>query len=128
MNAIKKFFNQYQSLSVVAKATLWLMVCSILQRAFSLITVPVFSRLMSVEQYGQFSAYSSWTGLFSVLTTMKLDGAVFNKGMSQYKAERDSYTSTMQTVTLAAALVLCLLYVFFSSFFSFRLFSSRSPR
>ena len=118
MNAIKKFFNQYQSLSVVAKATLWLMVCSILQRAFSLITVPVFSRLMSVEQYGQFSAYSSWTGLFSVLTTMKLDGAVFNKGMSQYKAERDSYTSTMQTVTLAAALVLCLLYVFFSSFFS----------
>ena len=58
---------KYQQLPVTVKVTMWFMVCSILQKAISLITVPVFTRLLSTEQYGQYSIYNSWLQIFMIV-------------------------------------------------------------
>ena len=44
--------SKYRSLSVQAKAALWFTICSFLQKGISFITVPIFTRLMSTEEYG----------------------------------------------------------------------------
>lgn len=54
---------------------------------------------MTTEQYGQFNVYNSWLQIFTIITTLRLNYAVFNKGMSKYKDDRDAYTSTMQSLT-----------------------------
>ena len=43
--------SKYRSLSVQAKAALWFTICSFLQKGISFITVPIFTRLMSTEEY-----------------------------------------------------------------------------
>lgn len=68
---------------------------------------------MTTEQYGQFSVYSSWLQVIAIFTTLRLNSAVFNKGMSKYKNDRDSYTATMQTVTLFSTLMCFLIYFVF---------------
>lgn len=110
--------RKYNGLSIVAKASLWFIFCSILQRGISLITTPIFTRLMSTEQYGQYSIYNSWLQIFTIFTTLRLNGAVFNKGMSKYKSERDAYVSTMQTVTSLLTVVAFIIYLIFHDFFN----------
>ena len=105
--------KRYNSVSIVAKATLWFVVCSILQKGIAVITTPIFTRLMSPEQYGQFSIYTSWLSIFTIITTLRLNGAVFNKGMSKFKDDRDTYTSTMQFVTLLMAVIAFCVYLIF---------------
>lgn len=108
--------RKYNDLSIVAKASLWFIFCSILQRGISLITTPIFTRLMSTEQYGQYSIYNSWLQIFTIFTTLRLNGAVFNKGMSKYKSGRDAYTSTMQTVTSLLTVAAFIIYLIFHDF------------
>lgn len=110
---IKKVLKKYNNIPIAAKATLWFMFCSIVQKCISLVTTPIFTRLMSTEQYGQFSVYNSWLQIFTIATTLRLNYAVFNKGMSKYKEDRDGYTSTMQTLTFAITLVVFVIYLIF---------------
>lgn len=110
MNLLKK----YHSIPVQAKATLWFMFCTIMQRCVALLTTPIFTRLMPTEQYGQFTVYNSWVQVFTILTTLRLNWAVFAKGMSKYKDDRDGYTSTMQTLTLMITVAVFAVYLLFS--------------
>ena len=84
---------------VTAKAAFWFAVSGVVQRGISMLTMPIFTRLMSTEQYGLYSLYNSWLQVLTVITTLRLSYAVFNKGMSKYPDDRDSYASTMQGVT-----------------------------
>lgn len=103
----------YDSISIVKKATIWFLVCSILQKGIAFLTTPIFTRLMTTEQYGQYSIYITWFQILTLLTSLRLDYAVFNKGMSKYEKEKDSYTSTMQTVTTIVTILLFIIYIIF---------------
>ena len=105
--------SKYTNLPVAAKATLWFMICSVLQKGISVITTPIFTRLMSTTQYGQFNIYNSWLQIITIATTLRLNYAVFNKGMSKFKERRDDYTSTMQSITFLLSLSCLLLYFIF---------------
>lgn len=102
---IKKYVNVLlgQDGSVVAKATAWFLVCSILQKCLRMITMPIFNRIMTVEEIGQFTNYTTWSEIIVILTTFRLDYGVFNKGMAKYSDHKNEYTSTMILTTTALA-------------------------
>ena len=110
---IKGILRKYNTIPIAAKATLWFMICSIIQKSISIITTPIFTRLMSTEQYGQFSVYNSWLQIFTIITTFRLNWAVFNKGMSKYKNNRDDYTVTMQSITTILTTIVLVIYLLF---------------
>lgn len=113
MKVIAQLYKKYSSMSLVAKASMWFVACGVLQRCVSLLTTPIFTRLLTTTQYGQFTVYNSWLNLFSIITTFRLDYAVFNKGMSKYPNERDQYTSVMQSATNLITLMAFMCYLIF---------------
>ena len=113
MNTIKKILKKYNDIPIAAKATIWFVFCSTLQKCISLITTPIFTRIMSTEQYGQVSVYNSWLQIFTIITTLRLNYAVFNKGMNKYKNDRDGYTSTMQSLTFIITGIVFVVYLIF---------------
>ena len=80
---ISKIISKYRSMHPAAKAAIWFTICSFMQKAMNIVTIPIFTRLMSTEQYGQFTVYRSWLEILTVLTTLRLNYSVFNKGMSE---------------------------------------------
>ncbi|MBO5320073.1 MAG: oligosaccharide flippase family protein [Ruminococcus sp.] len=110
---MKKILKKYNDIPIAGKATLWFVFCSTLQKCISLITTPIFTRLMTTEQYGQFGVYNSWLQIFTIITTFRLNYSVFNKGMSKYREDRDAYTSTMQTLTFVITLISLMIYLVF---------------
>ena len=46
---LKKMIKRYRSIPVAAKASLWFIFCSVLQKCVSMLTTPIFTRLMSTE-------------------------------------------------------------------------------
>ncbi len=52
---------------------------------FVFLTVPIFTRLLTTEQYGLLTVYQSWMAIISVFTTLNLSAGVFNNGMIKRK-------------------------------------------
>lgn len=100
-------------MSVVSRATVWFMVCSVIQKGISFLTTPIFTRMLTKEQYGLYSVYLSWLQIFTIITTFRLDYSVFNKGMSKYPDDRDGYTSSMLGVTTLITTVMLCIYLLF---------------
>ena len=76
-----KILIKYKSLPVQVKASFWFLICSFLQRGISVITVPIFTRLLSTSEYGQFSVFNSWMGIISIIVTLNLFCGVYQRGL-----------------------------------------------
>lgn len=55
------------STELALKAGLWYVISNFLVKALSFITTPIFARLMTAEQYGEFSNYASWLATLLIL-------------------------------------------------------------
>lgn len=109
-----KLLEYYTKMTVVKKATIWFLICSILQKGIAFLTTPIFTRLLTTEQYGQYSIYITWFQILTLITSFRLDYAVFNKGMSKYEKDKESYTSTMQILTMFFSLFFFIIYMIFN--------------
>lgn len=104
----KKYFN----LSVSVRAGFWYTVCSFIQKGISFITVPIFTRMLTTEQYGTVSVYYSWQGVLMIFCTLNLFYGVFNNGMVKYEKDRSAFLSSMQGVVTTLTLLLFVIYFF----------------
>ncbi|MFQ9335254.1 MAG: oligosaccharide flippase family protein [Collinsella aerofaciens] len=86
-------------MSLPVKAGLWFTLSAIIQRGLSVISMPIFTRLFSIDEYGSYSLYVTWVMLFSLVITLNMQQEVFNKGLSDHENERSEY-STSQAVGL----------------------------
>lgn len=110
---MSRLVEKYRKMSIPVKAGLWFTICNILQRGISIITVPIFTRILTTNQYGTYSLYISWFNIFSVFTSMNLYYGVFNKAMVKYKGDRDKYISSMQGLTITLCGIYFLVYILF---------------
>ena len=58
------------------KAGGWYIICNFIVKGLSVLTTPVFTRLLSSEDYGIVATYSSYTSLFAIIATLDLYSCV----------------------------------------------------
>ena len=108
---LNKLIQKYKSIPAAAKVSLWFAICSVIQKGISLITVPLFTRILTTEQYGEFSVYQSWFSIISIFATLNLSYGVFNNGMTKYPNDRNKYMSSMQGLSTVVTLLLFCVYL-----------------
>ena len=112
-NFKNSLLKEYNKMSTPAKAGMWFTICGFLQRGISFLTTPVFTRILTTEQYGIVSVYNTWVELISILCTLNLFYGGFNNGMRDYKDRRDEYVSAVQG--LITAVTVCWVVIYFVS-------------
>ncbi len=94
------------------------MICSVFQKGISFITVPIFTRMLTPEDFGLFNIFNSWSGIITVFATLNLSAGVFNNGMTKYPDKQIKYTSSMQGLSATITFVLFLLFLPFQNLVS----------
>lgn len=117
-NHIVKLINKYDHLSVAAKAGLWFTICGFVQKGINFITVPIFTRILTTDQYGVVSVFNSWEALLSVLCTLNLFSGGFNNGMLEYRDRRKEYISSIQGLITIITAAWIVIYLIGSSFWN----------
>ena len=69
--------EKYGALSLPVKASLWYTVCNVINKGLALLSTPIFTRIMTEEQYGTFSVFQSW---YSILIIWKAEND-YRKGL-----------------------------------------------
>lgn len=112
MNKLKK---KWESIPLTVKVSSAYAVCNILQRCISFITLPLFTRLLTTEQYGQVTIYQSWMGILSIFLTLNLAYGSFSTAMVKFEDDREGYISSVEGICVALSLVFLLIYLPFQN-------------
>lgn len=83
-----------------------------LQR-IAFLTTPIFTRLMSTEQYGQVTMYNSWLEIFTIFATLNLFYGVYNNALTKYSEDKEQVTSSMLGLCTTITLCVFVLYLCF---------------
>lgn len=107
---MKRIRNKIQSIPVGAKSAVVYTASSVFTRGLAIISVPVFTRLMTTEQIGVVNIYNSWYSLISAFATLSLTSGGFAVAMKEYSDKRDEYESSILTLTSIVAFIIALVY------------------
>ena len=110
---VKKMITKYKKMSIQAKTAIWFTICSLVQKGISFITIPIFTRIMSTNDYGTYNLYLSWFQIFTIITSLYLYYGVLNSAMIKYDKERDAFISSMQFLTTIISVIVLILYILF---------------
>ena len=106
MNVIKN----YKNISVEVKASIAYTFCSILTKCISLITLPIFTRIMTKEEFGLSTVYTSFSSIVVIFISLQLPYGSFSKAMIKYKDDRMGYASTVCSIST----ILTMMYIIIS--------------
>lgn len=107
----KRKSTKLEGYSQQVKASSVYMVCNIIQRGLAFFTIPIFSRIMTQEEMGVSTVYSSTMALLIIFTSLQLPYGSLNKAMVKYENDRDGYISSCNGIF--TLLTLCYFAVYF---------------
>ena len=108
--------RKFTALRVPAKATVWYIGSSAAARIIGALSSPIFTRLLSAEEFGLFPLYSSWIGVLSVLVTLEITGNVIYRGFQEHEDEKDEFATATLGLIGALFVGFCALYFAFYRF------------
>lgn len=106
-----KLINKYKEMSVPMKAAFWYTICNFINKGISLLSTPIFTRIMTEEQYGTFSIFQSWFNILIIFTSLNIYLSSYTKGLIAYEKEQKKFTSSMLSLTTLITLIFFVVYI-----------------
>ena len=72
----------------------WYTVTNFFVKGISFLTIPIFTRILTTEDYGIVSLYLTWVSLFSVFISLDLSWSV-QRGKFEFKKDFDNSISSV---------------------------------
>lgn len=99
---------------IVAKSGIWYAISNILVKATAFLTTPLFTRLLTQEQYGEYSNIASWVTILTVITGFDAYTTVI-RSKHDFDSDMDTYVSSVYIMNITVTImVFCLIYVFWN--------------
>lgn len=113
-----QILNRYRNLSEPLKASVWFAICSFMQKGIQFITAPIFTRLLSPDDYGITNVYNSWFQIIIIFASLSLFNGVFNVGMIKFEGNQYKYMACSQGISMVATVVCFFIYIMFHDFWN----------
>lgn len=96
---IRKIQDKIKNLPLGIKAGIWFVILQYVQQAIVIIATPIFTRILTTEDYGLVNIYNTWQSILNIILTLKLSASIYQLQMVEYKDDRDNLTSSLVTVS-----------------------------
>lgn len=94
------------------KAGIWYVISSVMVKSISILTTPLFTRLLSTEQYGTVQTFISWQSLLIPIFTLNLPYSI-GRAKLDFDNRLSEYTGAMQILSaFVSALIVAVSVVF----------------
>lgn len=117
---MRNALDKYRSLSPSVKASFWFLFASIFQKSVLALSTPIFTRMLTLEEFSKYPLYQSWTSLFIVFATLNVFNYATAKGLVKFKGDEKRFISAVQgfttTLTFVAFGVFCGIHAFLGGF------------
>lgn len=89
-----------------------------MQRGVSVITTPIFTRILTTAEYGQYNIFNSWYGILTVIVSLNLYFGVYTRGLVKYEDRQKEFSSSLQGLNFVLVLFWTIVYFAFRDFWN----------
>lgn len=97
----------------ISKSVIWQLAGKFALQGIAFITTPIFTRLLSTEDYGYAALYTSWLSVITLITGLCVYGSIANARIKYGEEKLDGYLSSIMTISLLSFIILFTLSFFF---------------
>ena len=112
--AVGSLKSKYRLMQEEARSSIILTICGVLQKGISFLIVPVYTRIMPSNAYGEYSVFLSWIELISIFATLNMWNYLIINGMTKYEDDRDKFISSLQGLSATLTLIWFVFYLMFN--------------
>lgn len=91
---------------------IWFTISNFIVRSIGFITTPIFTRLLSKAEFGDFNNFTTWTGIILILTSLNLEASLI-RARFDYEEDLDAYSLSMISLSALSTLIF---FAFFNIF------------
>ncbi len=100
----------------LVKASMWYTVSSFLAKGIGYLTVPIFARLLTKAQMGDYSNLLVWNEILTVITGISIESSI-NRARLDFPGKLDEYCSTILVfTTMIAGVAYGIAFIFMDTF------------
>lgn len=108
-----KLIQRYRQMSPAVRTSVWFTLCNFLNKGTACILVPIFTRLLTQEEYGITNIYFALFDIFILFTSLKLPYEGLNNGLIRYEDDKDGYTSAIYGLIIVMTCGMAGVYLIF---------------
>lgn len=106
-----------RSNSIIAfKSGIWYTISNFLLKSIGFITTPIFTRVLTVEEYGSYNNYTSWLSIMAIIVSINLSATLIS-AKYDYADEFDSYIFSIGVLEAVSSCIWIFVINIFSGFF-----------
>lgn len=113
LKLIRIIKNKYNTLNIQLKVVFWFTFVGFLQRGISIITTPIFTRVLTQDEYGMFSVFSAWFYILVIVCTLNIHMGAINNALTKMPSEKKRIIAAFQSVSLVVSCI----FLFFAIVF-----------
>lgn len=98
--------------SVVIKAGMWFTVCNIITKGIGFFTTPIFTRLLTKAEFGDYNNFTTWMGIILFVTSLNLDASLI-RARFDFADDIDRYVGSMMCLSIFSTL--CWFFIFLAN-------------
>ena len=102
MTKIKKVVS---SIPIKTKSAIVLVVATFLCKGINIITMPIFTRILTTQEMGIVTTYTSWYAILSAVANLSLDSGSFHIAMEEFKEDRMGYISSIFSLSCLSSFI-----------------------
>jgi O-antigen/teichoic acid export membrane protein len=103
VKALRNVFERVRK-SQTLKAGIWYTATDFFLKGMAFITIPIYTRLLSVQEYGVVSVYGTFVSIFALITGLDLHASI-GTGINDFREKKDSFLSSVLFLSLLSFLV-----------------------
>lgn len=101
----------------VIKSGLWYTVSNFFLKGVAFFTIPIFTRILTVEEFGNVSVYMSFVAILSILISLGLRNSV-QKGFLDFNEKFEDYVSSILLLSFIFFIIFLAVFYIFYDYFS----------
>ena len=113
-----KLYGKKEYMSLPVRASLWYTVCNVVNKSIALLSTPVFTRLLTEEQYGTFAVFQSWYSILIIFTSLNVFLGGYQKGLILFNEDIKRFTSAQLGLTTTITIICFTIYILNVDFWS----------
>jgi O-antigen/teichoic acid export membrane protein len=104
---------KYRSLSKSFKATIWFSIYSLIIQGISFFSTPIFTRLLTIEDFGFYNIFNTWSSILTVIVTLSLHQGFLNNLLSVNNVDSRNKVASIQFLTTIISIFFLFLFLIF---------------
>lgn len=116
---MKKIIKKYKIMTKPVKAVFWFSLSNFLVKGMAFFTIPIYSRILSPNEYGILNIYSSYEQIILILSTFELSLGAFQRGIVEFKNDNNTFKFAILILSNFITIIIFLLIIIFRFYLNF---------